>query len=55
MQNEHKSLCLYQAFDGGTFVDEYLSHSVSWFSRRSLSDELKGAFQNISVTRGIFA
>ena len=42
-------LYMYKAFDCGILVDECLSHNVLWFNHRSISEQLKGAFQNISA------
>ena len=42
-------LYMYKARDCGILVDECLSHNVLWFSHQGLSEQLKGAFQNISA------
>ena len=53
MQNKQKSLSFvhvkYKAFDCGILVCKCLSHNVSCFSHQGLSEQLKGAFQNISA------
>ena len=51
MQNEQNLflLYMYKALDCGILADECLSHNVLWFSCQGLSEQLKGAFQNISA------
>ena len=48
-------LYMYKAFDCDISEDECLPHNVLWFSHRGLSEQLKGAFQNISAAWGMFA